>query len=151
MKSAKAKVKPAEPRQQCAAIPFVRQPDGSIQILLVTSRTTKRWLVPKGWIAPSRSPAEAAAKEAAEEAGIIGKIVSDEPTGSYRYEKTLRSGRKVVCQVSVFLLRVERQLLTWPEKNQRRLQWVTPLEAVALVQEPELAEIIERLQFDTVA
>jgi 8-oxo-dGTP pyrophosphatase MutT (NUDIX family) len=78
-------------------------------VMLVTSRETRRWVFPKGWAEADLKPHELAAKEAFEEAGLVG-AVEPEPVGSYSYEKRLRGGRSVLCQVSVFLMRVERQM-----------------------------------------
>ena len=132
-------------RRQCAAIPIIVQADGQLMVLLVTSRGTSRWVIPKGWTATKLTDAEAAAREAFEEAGVLGQITSDTPLGTYRYQKRLPSGRIVTCEVSVFLLRVTKQLETWPEKGQRRAKWFRPAEAASLVDEPELTAILLNL------
>jgi 8-oxo-dGTP pyrophosphatase MutT (NUDIX family) len=90
-----------------------------------------------------RKPTEVASREAYEEAGLVGDIISKRAVGSYYYEKQLRSG-PVLLQVRVFLFRVERQLDNWPEKAQRRRQWFEASEAATLVDEDGLGEIINR-------
>ena len=82
-------------------------------------------------------------QEAYEEAGLTGHIVSKQPIGSFHYAKRLPKG-DAICQVRVFLFRVERQLEEWPEKHQRETKWFNAEEAVDLVEEGGLAEIINR-------
>jgi len=132
-------------RRQCGAIPIIVQADGQLMVLLVTSRETSRWVIPKGWTATKLTDAKAAAREAFEEAGVLDQITSDTPLGTYRYEKRLGLSRIVTCEVSVFLLRVTEQLETWPEKEKRRTKWLRPAEAASLVKEPELANILLNL------
>ncbi len=138
----KASAKPRKPRRQCAAIPIRHDPDGQLRVLLVTSRETHRWVVPKGWTAEKLTLPQAAAREAFEEAGVVGRINGKAPLGSYCYEMRLASGRIVQCKVAVFLLHIEQQLESWPEKDQRELKWATPAEASELVEEPELAALL---------
>src|SRR5690606_4821481 len=78
--------------EQYAALPWRVGRHGGIEILLVTSRQRGRWIVPKGWQATGLSPSRSAAREAFEEAGVIGPIGPD-PIGSYRYAKLLEHGR----------------------------------------------------------
>lgn len=129
---------------QFAALPWRLSERGTRQVLLLTSRETRRWVIPKGWPMKGRKPAEAAAQEAYEEAGLIGHIVGKRPIGNFHYPKRLDKG-EVICQVRVFLFRVERQLDDWPEKNQRETKWFDAEEAVDLVDEGRLAQIIDRL------
>jgi 8-oxo-dGTP pyrophosphatase MutT (NUDIX family) len=90
-----------------------------------------------------RKPAEVASQEAYEEAGLIGQVVGKRPLGNFHYEKRLAK-RAIICEVRVFLFRVERQVADWPEKGQRESKWVDAKEAAALVEEGGLAEIIDR-------
>ena len=128
-----------ENASQVAALPY-RVGDG-LEILLITSRETRRWILPKGWPMKGRAPHEAAAQEALEEAGVVGEI-GDEAVGVYSYEKGLKGGESVTCEVAVFPLRVTRQLDSWNEQHQRDLQWFEPETAAAQVAEPELADLI---------
>jgi 8-oxo-dGTP pyrophosphatase MutT (NUDIX family) len=128
---------------QFGALPWRLTEGGTRQIMLLTSRETHRWVIPKGWPMKGRKPREVATQEAYEEAGLIGHIVSKRPLGNFHYAKRLPKG-DAICQVRVFLFRVERQLDEWPEKGQRETKWFDAEEAVDLVEEGGLAEIIDR-------
>ena len=121
---------------QYAALPY-RLRDGEVEILLVTSRETRRWTLPKGWPMKRRTAHDAAAREALEEAGVSGRV-SAEPVGVYRYLKRLRQGLALPCTVEVFPLLVLQQRDRWPEAAQRSREWFSRKEAATLVQEPEL-------------
>ena len=125
---------------QYAALPY-RWADGAVQILLVTSRETGRWVLPKGWPMARKKPYAAAGREAMEEAGVTGKIRKT-PIGSYVYLKRLKDGGALVCTVKVFPMEVARQLKRWPEQEQRTPQWFTPEDAAQGVHEPDLAALI---------
>jgi 8-oxo-dGTP pyrophosphatase MutT (NUDIX family) len=127
---------------QYAALPW-RRVDGELQILLVTTLNTRRWIVPKGWPIPGLSPSGCAAHEAAEEAGVSGDVDS-KPLGSFHYEKRLKSGTQQTCNIEVFAMRVLRQRRSWPEKGARKLDWCTVDEALARVGEPGLRRLIAR-------
>ncbi|WP_375455820.1 NUDIX hydrolase [uncultured Methylobacterium sp.] len=130
-----------EPRSQVGALPFRRDPDGTYAVLLVTSRESRRWVIPKGWPMKGRKPFEAAAREAYEEAGVLGHV-GKRPLGFYLYEKRLKNRDSVLCQVKVFPLEVRKQRKTWPEQHQREQRWFTPSEAAEAVTEPGLSAII---------
>jgi 8-oxo-dGTP pyrophosphatase MutT (NUDIX family) len=106
--------------------------------MLVTSRETRRWIIPKGWPHKGKAPHHSAAREAFEEAGVVGAVAS-RPAGSFAYRKRLKSGRVVVCEVHVFPLRVSHQTKLWPERRQREVKWVSAKEAADTVREPSLA------------
>lgn len=127
---------------QFAALPFRVGEDGSPQVMLLTSRETRRWVIPKGWPMPGRKPREVAAQEAFEEAGLEGEIVGKRPIGRYHYAKRLSPDYSIPCEVSVFLFRVERQLEDWAEKSQRETRWFAAADACELVDERGLAEIL---------
>ena len=129
-----------EPRVQYAALPYRRGPE-DIEILLVTSLGTKRWIIPKGWPMRGRKPHEAAAREALEEAGVVGKIGSD-VIGTYLYDKRRKSGATVPCKVEVFALDVNTQRKNWPEKGRRKVKWFPPEEAADTVSDVDLRDII---------
>src|SRR6476659_9321378 len=101
--------------RQYGAVPFAIDKGGRVRVALLTSRQTGRWVIPKGWPMAGRKPMQAAVREAYEEAGLIGLVSRGNPIGHYRYRKRLRTGRSVICKVSVFLLRVRRELTDWPE------------------------------------
>ncbi|HKW54625.1 MAG TPA: NUDIX hydrolase [Stellaceae bacterium] len=125
---------------QYAALPFVLR-NGQPRVMLVTSRGKRRWIIPKGWPAKNLTPHACAAKEAYEEAGIVGKI-AENPLGTYRYKKRLRSGAKAIFEVEAYLLEVEHQLKDWPEKGQRVTRWMVPARAARLVGEDGLVELL---------
>jgi 8-oxo-dGTP pyrophosphatase MutT (NUDIX family) len=117
--------------------------------MLVTSRETQRWIIPKGWPQRGKAPHDSAAREAFEEAGVVG-AVGKRAVGSFPYQKRLKNGGVTVCEVHVFPLRVRRQSKQWPEKEQREVKWVSAKEAAETVKEPMLSEIIRRLAHKTV-
>ena len=132
-------------RRQYAALPIRFTGEGGMQVLLLTSRGTGRWVIPKGWPMRKLSPADAAAQEAYEEAGLEGTIKGDGSIGSYHYDKQLGSGSTRI-EVDVFLMRVSRQLETWPEQAERETRWCNPEEAALMVAEPELAALLRGLR-----
>ena len=107
----------------------------------MTSRETRRWVIPKGWPIASRKPAEVAAQEAFEEAGLLGQIIGKRPVGVFHYAKRLEAA-ELLCEVRVYLFWVDRQVDEWPEMGQRDLCWFSPDEAASRVNEGGLAEII---------
>lgn len=124
---------------QYAALPY-RVVDG-LEVLLVTSRETGRWVIPKGWPMKGRKPHWAAEREALDEAGVVGRI-GKHSIGAYSYAKRLLDGVTVDCLVHVYPLAVEQQQATWREQHQRTARWFTPEEAAEVVQEPALAALL---------
>ncbi len=129
-------------RRQYAALPFRLDEIGYPEILLVTTRDTGRWIVPKGWPIAALSPRQVAAREAYEEAGLIGTMLDATSFGSYQYNKILAAGTAVPCEVKVFAMQVERQDANWPERQERQTRWCHPDLAASLVAEPGLARIL---------
>jgi 8-oxo-dGTP pyrophosphatase MutT (NUDIX family) len=130
-------------RRQVAAIPIRRGSQGKPEVLLLTSRGTGRWVIPKGWPKNRLTGAETAALEAFEEAGLEGKI-NRHPIGRYSYVKReLRKNGKI--KVQVFVLEVKRQKKHWPERQERRTRWVKAKRAATLVDEKDLARLLVRL------
>jgi 8-oxo-dGTP pyrophosphatase MutT (NUDIX family) len=134
---------------QYAALPWRRLADGKVKVLLITSRGTRRWVIPKGWPMPDRTPAQAAAQEAYEEAGLVG-VTADKPIGVYVYDKRLRDGAQQPVEVSVFPLEVFVEQLGFPEHGQREKLWISPAEAAERVDEPGLKALIRRFRPPTV-
>jgi 8-oxo-dGTP pyrophosphatase MutT (NUDIX family) len=128
------------PAMQFAALPYRRHGD-RLEILLVTSRETRRWVIPKGWPMKGRKPYAAAAREALEEAGVTGRV-DKVALGAYPYFKRLRNGAPAPCLVRVYALEVIDQRLRWREMGQRERRWFSAEEAAAAVDEPELADLI---------
>ncbi|HEX8232484.1 MAG TPA: NUDIX hydrolase [Caulobacteraceae bacterium] len=141
--SAKPQDQPKSPAMQYAALPWRQGPDGP-EVLLVTSRETRRWVIPKGWPMKRRHPWDAAALEAFEEAGVRGEPERVQ-FGAYRYDKVRKSGRLRPVKVRVFRLQVAEVLEDWPERAQRERAWVSPAQAAERVVEPELKALLLRL------
>jgi len=114
-----------------------------LEVLLITSRDTGRWVIPKGWPMRGRTDGQAAEREAFEEAGVTGRI-SAEPLGKFTYEKRLPD-RVEICEVTVFRLDVDRQRKAWPEQRERQCRWYALEEAAEQVGEAGLKELIARL------
>lgn len=115
--------------------------DAPIEILLITSRETKRWIVPKGGLMKGMSPHAAAALEAQEEAGVVGAVCPT-PLGSYRYRKRRSSGASVWADVAVFPFSVTEELDTWDEQHERVRRWFSLADAANAVDEQDLAALI---------
>ena len=130
--------------QQVAALPVRLTKNGKIEVLLITSRETRRWVIPKGWPSKTLSDHRMAAREAEEEAGVVGKVGA-KPIGLYNYVKRL-PGESVDVEVSVYLLLVRRQMSRWPERKQRKREWFAIKEAARRVDEPELRNLIAGLK-----
>jgi 8-oxo-dGTP pyrophosphatase MutT (NUDIX family) len=118
-----------------------RPGDDGVEVLLITSRDTGRWVIPKGWPMPGLAPEAAAAQEAWEEAGVDGQI-NARCIGRFGYQKCLSVTATVPCAVAVFGLRVANLAKTFPEVKERQRKWFSLPEAATLVAEPELAQII---------
>lgn len=123
--------------RQSAVIPYRQGPSG-LEVLLITSRKQRHWIIPKGIVEQDLDAAESAAKEAFEEAGIAGRVLPD-PIGSYAYEKWGGT-----CRVEVYAMRVDEVLESWPEAFRTR-QWVSLAVAAARLEEPALADLLARL------
>ncbi|WP_240789437.1 NUDIX hydrolase [Pseudooceanicola onchidii] len=127
-------------REQYAALCY-RVVNDKIRILLITSRGTKRWIVPKGWPMAGKHPHEAALTEAAEEAGVIGRVQKD-PIGHYTYFKLLDDGHQIPCVGTLFPVHVRLLRAEYPEANERDRKWFSRKKAAKKVDEPELAALI---------
>ncbi|MFC3073104.1 NUDIX hydrolase [Shinella pollutisoli] len=119
----------------------LRKKRSAVEILLITSRDTGRWVIPKGWPMAGRAAHDAAAREAWEEAGVKGRT-DPEAIGHYMYKKGIAQGMKIDCKVQVYALEVETLCKNFPEKSERQLEWVSCEEAARRVQEPGLKELI---------
>jgi len=129
-------------RLQYGALPYRKSKLAGVEVLLVTSRETKRWIIPKGWPIRGLSPSKSAAREAYEEAGVRGTI-RNKPIGRYVYNKMLNERTIAIpCQVRVFPLRVRRQRNTWPERQQREARWFSAAHATEVVTESGLKDLI---------
>ncbi len=130
---------PQQPRLQIAALPFRRRK--GLEVMLVSTLDSRRWVIPKGWPMKGLAGHEAAAREAFEEAGLVGEV-GETPVGQFHYFKRKKNGAVWLCRVDVFALRVKEQRRSWPEKAQRKTKWF-PLEQAAMaVSDTELGELL---------
>lgn len=128
---------------QAGALCLRNGPSGK-EVLLITSLTTKRWIIPKGWPMEDRTLGEAAQQEAWEEAGVVGKLY-DASLGSFSYRKIMKRGIPVACSCEVFRIDVDHLEDDWPEKGRRERVWVSLAEAAEMVDEPELSRLLRRI------
>lgn len=127
-------------KKQYAALPM-RRFGSRHKVLLLTSRDTGRWVVPKGWPIRHLAPWQTAAIEAFEEAGLRGRV-KKKPLGAYTYNKRRRKKQSVRCSVKVYLMLVDEVLKKWPEAHERKRDWFDPKKAAKRVNEPELKMIL---------
>lgn len=128
-------------RLQVAALCYRDTPEGK-KVLLITSRDTGRWIMPKGWPIDGLDGAGAALQEAWEEAGVTEADIESEPMGIFEYDKGLGEGLTVPVTTQVYLTRVRELSEDYPEASMRKRAWFAPKEASELVNEPDLKEIL---------
>ncbi|MEL6169944.1 MAG: NUDIX hydrolase [Pseudomonadota bacterium] len=129
-----------EVRTQFGALCWRRR-KGKLKIALVTSRRSGRWVLPKGWPMDGATPADAAAREAWEEAGVEGRVV-ETCIGIYSYTKEMEDRADLPCVVAVFPVKARSVAKSWPEDSERVRRWVSPAKAADLVDDPELGQIL---------
>src|SRR5262245_49919496 len=127
--------------QQVAALPVRREVDGSVRVLLITSRESERWVIPKGWPWPDCEDCMAAAQEAREEAGVVGRVQS-QSRGSFVYEKRRSSGPELV-RADVYMIEVASLLDSWPEQGERQRAWFTLEDAAKVISDQELRDLLQ--------
>ena len=132
-----------EAKQQIAAVPVRRGNRGEIEVLVISTRGSGRWTVPKGWPMNGRSDAEAAAQEAYEEAGVRGTVMT-QPIGTFAYAK--RRNERQTLLVTVYRLDVTHQVRRWRERGRRKLRWLPAPDAADCVAWRGLADIIRSLE-----
>jgi 8-oxo-dGTP pyrophosphatase MutT (NUDIX family) len=118
-----------------------RAKGSGLDVLLITSRDTRRWIIPKGWPIPGLAPEAAAAQEAWEEAGVQG-LVNPLSIGRYGYQKSLTVEAQMPCAVAVYALQVFSLADSFPEVTERRRQWFPADTAAGLVNESDLGRLI---------
>lgn len=129
---------------QIAALPVRWDKSGELRVLMVTSRDTGRWVMPKGWIMDGKKPWQAAKIEAMEEAGATG-FISDTPIGTYTYDKRLDRRNSVRCRVTVYPMTVEKLKRRWKERKERKRHWFSLKKAAKLVNEKDLSALLKDL------
>lgn len=132
------------PELQVAALCY-RESDTGKEVLLITSRGTGRWIVPKGWPMEGMTAEEAAVREAWEEAGVLECDIEESPAGAFGYDKHLDEGYDAPVEAQVFLLRVAKLADSYPEAHERDRKWVSPSDAANMVQEPGLKALLEQM------
>ena len=130
---------------QAGAIPY-RIAEGKVEVLLVTSRDTGRWVIPKGHVEDGMTPQTAACQEAWEEAGVSGEITTSMPLGFVPYLKRLKNGDTCGASIAVYPLLVDKQKNKWQERGERTRAWFAIGEAAKLVNEPALTALLLRLE-----
>ncbi|MCB1493607.1 MAG: NUDIX hydrolase [Rhodobiaceae bacterium] len=136
-----AKSESKKREKQVAALPVHVSEEGEVTVLVITSRDTGRWIIPKGWRMSGKKDCEAAAREAYEEAGVTGTI-DKTPIGTYDYDKWISEKKSIPCRVCVYVLHVEKKHKNWPENDERRRRWLSPEKAAKRVLEPELKGLL---------
>ena len=131
-------------RVQFAALCTRQTPDGP-EVLLITSRDTGRWIIPKGWPIDGKDGAETALQEAWEEAGVRAPSPAKDPVGHFTYDKILKDGSAQPVLTSVYRIEVQDLADGYPEANQRQREWVSPATAAERVHEPELRDLLRQM------
>jgi 8-oxo-dGTP pyrophosphatase MutT (NUDIX family) len=131
-------------RQQSAALCY-RVAQGRPEVLLITTRKSRRWIIPKGWLIDGLSPSETACQEAWEEAGIRG-LCDSHAIGRFHYQKNRSKKGPVLCAVDVYPLLVQSVSSRFPECRQRNRKWFSPKKAAQMVKSRELAILLRKLE-----
>ncbi len=134
-------------RRQFGALPLRMDDDGRMQVMMITSRETRRWIVPKGWPIKGLSGAQTAAREAREEAGIVG-VTGKNPVGAYMYDKRLKGGRSARCYVELYPLWVVDALPEWAEDTERETEWLHVAEAAERAGDASLGALLRTVRDD---
>lgn len=135
---------------QMAALPVISKGKGDIRILMITSRDTGRWVLPKGWPMKGKNLRQAAEQEALEEAGVLGNL-SKKPIGVYHYLKRIEGGADIPCEVILYPMRVTKLLRNWQERGERKRKWFSAKGAAKRVLEPDLSDLLLKIKDDPAA
>jgi 8-oxo-dGTP pyrophosphatase MutT (NUDIX family) len=133
-------------RPQVGALPVRFDEDGTLEVLLITSRRSRKWIIPKGNLMKRLEPHHAAAREAFEEAGALG-MIENRPRGHYRHRKR-KARRRLRCRVAVYLMQVGTRLERFPERDERAVRWFTVDQARGAIRNRRLKELITRVSAD---
>lgn len=132
------------PYRQVAAL-CLRRAKADTQVLLITSRDTGRWIIPKGWPIKGLKDSEAAVQEAWEEAGVRSANVTEHPIGSYTYDKVLKNGQIRPVYASIYMAKVAELSDNYPERKQRTRRWFALPDAATRVREPRLKQVLHQV------
>ncbi|RUM95427.1 NUDIX hydrolase [Pseudaminobacter arsenicus] len=133
-----------KPLSQVGALPYRMGKGGQLEVLLVTSRKKKRFIFPKGWKMKGKNKKAAAAQETVEEAGVVGNL-HRKPIGHYHYRKCFGTVSAPVA-VTMFAMRVRRQLSKWPEQEERSRRWVSLKQAEACIDRAGLISFVRAVR-----
>jgi len=128
-------------RLQVAALCYRRRKSGK-EVLLITSRDTGRWILPKGWPIDGLDEAGSALQEAWEEAGVKDGRIANDPIGTFDYQKRFNGGAEATCRTQVFPIEVDKLAREFPERQERKRKWVSPAKAADMVEEPQLRDML---------
>lgn len=131
-------------RIQVAALCYRKSKNGR-DVLLITSRGTGRWILPKGWPIEGKDGAGSALQEAWEEAGVARARIRPRPLGTFQYKKEMDNGAVTPVETEVYLAEVQEMSPAYPEVAERTRKWVSPNEAANMVAEPGLKDILRDL------
>nr|WP_306266118.1 NUDIX hydrolase [Pararhizobium sp. IMCC3301] len=138
---------PETTQTQMAALPVRMTEKGDLRILMITSRDTGRWVLPKGWPMKGKNLRQAAEQEALEEAGVLGRV-SKQPFGVYHYLKRIEDGVDIPCEVVLFPMKVTKLLRHWPEREERKRKWFSAKGAAKRVMEPDLKDLLGKIRLN---
>tara|TARA_B100000575_G_C22653838_1_gene400972 strand:- start:124 stop:537 length:414 start_codon:yes stop_codon:yes gene_type:complete len=130
--------------EQAAAFCYKKK-KGKKYILMVTSRGSKQWILPKGWIEDDLTEKQLAALEAEEEAGVITKAQKIKKMGVYRYNKWLSQKSSVPVNVNVYSMPIKRLKKKFKERHQRKRKWVTVKKAIKIVSDKDLEAFLKKI------
>ena len=133
------------PRAVQVAALCTRKRRAGVEVLLVTSRGSGRWILPKGWPVDGKSGPESALQEAWEEAGVKRARIRPDPVGIYYYDKILDSGTPLPVETTVYHVEVDAMDKDYPEAGERKRRWLPPTVAAGMVREPHLQQLLQSL------
>jgi 8-oxo-dGTP pyrophosphatase MutT (NUDIX family) len=143
MVGSKAERGPSTLPIQAGALPWRREKKtGEPEVLLITSRSSGRWLIPKGSPMRGKTLWEAASIEALEEAGVEG-VVARQAFGTFEHRKTAILLMQRVYMVIVFPLHVTEVHEEWQEMSERSRQWFNAAEAAQRVENGQFRELMQ--------
>lgn len=145
LKPTDMKKKKSRYRRQFGALPLRMDEEGRIEVMMVTSRETRRWIVPKGWPIKGLTGAQTAAREAEEEAGVLG-VTGKTPVGAYMYDKRLKDGSSTRCYVELYPLWVVDDMHQWREHAERDVEWLPVAEAAERAGDASLGELLRAVR-----
>lgn len=127
--------------EQSAAIPYRVDDAGGVEVLLVTSKSRRRWILPKGRVPFNMRPQFSAAREALEEGGVVG-VASNVPVADYEQDKVGAAGKVATVRVLAYPLEVTTEIQVWAEMHVRKRRWLSLKKAIAKVTDPRIRRVL---------